>query len=141
MCIDLIVLVFPLGLSCQMTFEGVLGLEEVALPTIVTFALLGADAATFESGEIGLLRDNNDEPRGLSNSIVCFPLLPLLLVPSCISGVWRPPALGVLRKNKGDGVLVLGLCFTVAAEIDSFLPSSEPDCVPDTGDEADRDSG
>jgi len=140
MCIDLIVLGFPLGLSCQMTFEGVLGLEEVALPTTVAFSLLGADPVTFESGEVGLLRDNSDEPRGLSNSIVCFPPFPLRLLPSCTSGVWRPLALGVLRKNKGEGVLGLGLCFTVAAEIDSFLPSPEPDCVPDPGNEADRDS-
>lgn len=97
-----------------MTLDGVLGLEEVALAVAVP---ADADAARFDNGEIGLLRASKVELDGLSNSIASPP--PLRRNPS--SGVCRPFALG-LRCRNNDGVLGLGLCLTVAADIDSFLP-------------------
>lgn len=102
--------ILPLKLGCQMMLDGVLGLEEVAL----LVDPLDADTTRFDNGEIGLLRANNDEFDGLSSSIASPPFL----IPS--SGVCRPLALGLLCKNN-EGVPGLALCFTVVAEIDSFL--------------------
>jgi hypothetical protein len=52
-----------------MTFEGVLGLEEVVLPTLTGFPLLDADAAKFVNGDMGLRRASSDESTGLSDSV------------------------------------------------------------------------